>query len=627
MGARIRKRVFIFLLIPLLSAVNFLTDDFIIKLSANILLLVYVGFIIFLRDSLRGEDVRYDDSPEEIIDDETGTDETEGDENGYETDAGEEFKIISKNKSLEIQKSTEQTKSQGASGKSFFKPQDLKQNFTKIATEKVPPDLNHDEHFGFILEKILTVVKEAYLAHSTLFFWYNRKKHRLTLERFSSSSAQEISQRKFEIEDDILSKIVQKEEPELLTDIPVKAEADVIRYYNKPQGIKSFVGAPLFYNEHLAGLLAIDSKVVDAFGIETIYSLGRFVRVISSIIALFDEKFTESQSEARLKALLNILSADKKFESETELYNAVENSVKDILPWDVMAIVSFNSIEQKFRVARTLNKTSLKYAGEHLEIELTGTYVGKSIVTGVPVMLEDTSTNDLPRYAKSEEITFDGSFLAIPLTYDGQNYGVLCFESLKKNVYTTGDVDFLKKATKIFSYIVFSYSSQSMLRSLLSVDVDTKFLNNKSFVKALETELQKAAKVEVPGALALIKIDDFIDESSLFEGDPYKKVLKAITEILKEELTPFNIIGRLNTRIFGVYFFNSSTKEVFLWAEKLRVKIARKPIAVISKQTTFTVSIGVATTTNKTDVDEVVYNAELALKKALEKGGNSVKSI
>jgi PleD family two-component response regulator len=59
----------------------------------------------------------------------------------------------------------------------------------------------------------------------------------------------------------------------------------------------------------------------------------------------------------------------------------------------------------------------------------------------------------------------------------------------------------------------------------------------------------------------------------------------------------------------------------------MRTKIARKPIAVVSKQTTFTVSIGVAGTGNTSDAEEVISNAELALNKALEKGGNTVKSI
>ena len=68
-------------------------------------------------------------------------------------------------------------------------------------------------------------------------------------------------------------------------------------------------------------------------------------------------------------------------------------------------------------------------------------------------------------------------------------------------------------------------------------------------------------------------------------------------------------------------------KNVFIWAEKLRVKIARKPIAIVSKQNTYTISIGVASTHGKLDSDEVFHNAELALQKAVEKGGNTVKSV
>ena len=36
------------------------------------------------------------------------------------------------------------------------------------------------------------------------------------------------------------------------------------------------------------------------------------------------------------------------------------------------------------------------------------------------------------RFSKSEDLTFDGSFLAIPLMYGNQNFGDLCFESLKE---------------------------------------------------------------------------------------------------------------------------------------------------------------------------------------------------
>lgn len=627
-SVRNKKRLLIFSLIPVLIAILFLTEDLILRIISAALLVLYVGFIIFLRDSVREES--FDSKLEEPIADSSGSDNlaSPNKNKSYEVDDGEDFKIVSSSKKVEVitgeNYSPEQRESKS---KDYFKPHDLKENFTQIATEAIPEDVSHDEQFAFVLEKILNVIKEAYMAHSAVFFWYNKNKERLTLEKHVSSSSLAITEQKFDIEDDVLSKIVRKEEPELLTDITPTAEADVIRYYNSKQGIKSFVGVPLFYGKSLAGVLALDSKMNDAFGIETVYSLGRFVRVLSIIISLFEEKFAESQAEQRLKSLLGVLNIDKKFKNEKDLFTMLESAVKDLLPWNAFTFVYYNPADQKFRTSKIVNKTTLKYVGENLEVELGGTIVGKAILSGLPIKIDDTSSGEYLRFTKQEDVSFDGSFLAVPLVYDEQNYGVLCFESLKKNLYTTEDVQFMKQSTRIFSFMVHAFSSQMILKNLLSVDIETKTLNNENFLLQLRNDLVKASEFNADGALALIELDEFIEEDSLFEGDPFPKVLKSIANTIKEEITPLNIFGRLDEKLFGVYFFNSTTKDVFLWAEKLRIKIARKPIAVVSKQTTFTISVGVASAAGKTDVKEVLENAKLALNKALEKGGNSVKSI
>ncbi|MEK6552958.1 MAG: GAF domain-containing protein, partial [Bacteroidota bacterium] len=544
----------------------------------------------------------------------------------YETDAGEDFKIISPTKNIEVITADNFASGINRGNKDLFKPPDFKQNFEKIVHEQLPEDVNHDEQFGFVLEKILSVVKDSFMAHTAAFFWYNKNRKRLTLERYVSSSSQ-ITQQKFDLEDDILGKIVQKEEPELLTDISSNAEIDVIRYYSVPQGIKSFVGVPLFYGKSLTGILVLDSKVNDAFGIEQVYALGRIVRVISIIITLFEEKFSESQAELRLNTLLNMLSYDKKIESESDLHRTIENAVQGLMDWDSFTFVSYYPSEQKFKTSKIINKTSLKYVGENLEIDLAGTLVGRAILSATPVKIDDTSISEIPRFSKNEDVSFDGSFLAIPLVYDEQNFGVLCFESLKKNVYSNNEVTFIKNATKIFAFILHSYSTISVLKSLLSVDAETKTLNYDSFLERFTVDLVRSKELGIQGAVAMIKIDDFLEQDSLFESDPFPKIVRVISQIIKDEMTPLNLIGRLSQKVFAVYFFNMLPKDVFLWAEKLRIKIARKPIAIVSKQTTFTVSIGVASTTNKTDVQEILTNAELALKKALEKGGNTVKSI
>ncbi len=621
LSEKYRKRLLTFIFIPILIALLLLTEELIIKIIVGIVLIIYAAFIIFLRDSAKPDAVG-----DKIISQNEFDDLDESTLEKYQPDKGEDFKIISPNKNIEVITADTFTPSLNRGNKEFFKPPNFKENFEKIVHEELPKGVSQDEEFGFVLEKILSVIKDSFMAHTAAFFWYNKNRRRLTLEKYVSSATQ-ISKQKFDLEDDILGKIIQKEEPELLTDISTNAEIDVIRYYNAPQGIKSFVGVPLFYGKSLTGILTLDSKMNDAFGIEQIYSLGKIVRVISVIISLFEEKYSETQAEKRLQALIGVLSYDKKFESETELYSALDNAVKELIDWDAFTFVSYFPTEGKFKTVRIMNKTSLKYVGENLEVDLSGTIVGKSILSATPVKIDDTSITEYPRFSKNEDVSFDGSFLAIPLVYDDQNYGVLCFESLKKNVYTNNEVNFIKNATKMFAFILHSYSSISILKGLLSVDIETRTLNYDSFIERLSVDLVRSKELNTNGAVVLIRIDDFLEQDTLFEGDPFPKVLRAIAQMVKDEMTPLNILGRLSEKIFAVYFFNTAPKDVFLWAEKLRIKIARKPVSVVTKQTTFTVSIGVASTTNKTDVQEVLYNAELALKKALEKGGNTVKSI
>jgi diguanylate cyclase (GGDEF)-like protein len=602
--------------IPVLASGLFFSDDLTIRLIIIALLVVYVAFIIFLRDSVRFSGGYSISETEETIAETSSLPRTETEES---------FKIVSKNKKVDVITDDNYRPEYGVS-KTTLKPHDLKERFDEIVKETLPPGTGHDEQFGFVIERMLTVMAELYNAHSAIYFWHNKKKEKLIIEKFISSSNQ-LTKRKFDIEDDVLSKIVETGEPELLTDISRAAEADVIRYYDSNQGIKSFAGVPVFYNNELVAIIAIDSKVEDAFGIETIYSLGRFIRLITMLIGIFEEKYSDTISQKRLEGLLKILGPENEFEDEKEMINALPDALKSMIKWDAFAFIYFHPVEKIFRTEKVENITALKYIGKDLQIDLNGTLVGKSIVTGIAVKIDDTSVGTYKRYSRAEDVSFDGSFVAVPLIYNKQIYGVICFESLKKNAYSNNDVQFLKKSLNVLAYIIYTHSTQKLLKNLTSVDFETRALNAASFKERLSADLIKAKQLEIPGTLALLKIDDFIEQESLFDDNPLPKVVSVVSAIIADEMTPLNLFGRLDDRIFGVYFFNASTKNVFVWAEKLRVKIARKPVSVVSKQTTFTVSIGIASTTNKDNADEVMHNANLALNKALEKGGNAVLNV
>jgi len=142
-------------------------------------------------------------------------------------------------------------------------------------------------------------------------------------------------------------------------------------------------------------------------------------------------------------------------------------------------------------------------------------------------------------------------------------------KSLKKNIYTNADVKFLKNSVNIISYIIYSLSSKTLLKSLIALDLETRALNSESFKERLSADLYKAQSVNLPGALALIKIDDFLEQESLFDGDPLPKVLKVVAETIAKEMTPLNIFGRIDEKLFAVYFL-TPIRKMFLYGQKTK---------------------------------------------------------
>lgn len=616
---RNRNRIITFSVFILVSLLILLIEDFLLRIIAIFVLVIYAAFIIFLRDSVRS------DEPYEppVMDEEEDQFAPPSEHSVNTFDEG--FEVVSKHTNIETINADNFNKI--SSPRLILNPPDLIEKFGKIINEEIPSDSGNNEMFSFVLENILKVIHESfYGTHTAVFFWYKKNESKLSIEKFVSVS-NEISRRKFDIEDDILSKIVENGEPKYLTEIPSIAEADSIRYYSTVQGIKSFAGVPLFFEGNLIGILAIDSKSRDSYGPEHIYALGRIVRLISLLIGIFQEKHADHIAKQRLKGILNLINTDKNFENEFTILNSLESTMSLLIHWDAFAFVFFNPLLQKFKISKVVNKTSLKYVGENLEIELNNTLVGKSIITEKPVKIDDTSIDNLKRFSRNEDVNFEGSFMAVPLVYNNQNYGVICFESLKKNIYSNNDLQFLKSAVNILSFIIYSYSSQTLLKSFIALDIETKALNLETFREQLESDLLKCLEFKAHSTIALIKIDDFLEQESLFEGNPFPKVLQSIFASIKEELPKHSLIGRLDERVFGIFFFGVNSKDVFLWAEKLRIKIARKAIAVASRQTTYTVSIGIASSSGQTNTDEVIRNADLALQKAVERGGNAVRTI
>jgi signal transduction protein with GAF and PtsI domain len=198
------------------------------------------------------------------------------------------------------------------------------------------------------------------------------------------------------------------------------------------------------------GVLAIDSTEEYAFSIEHVFSLGRFSRLLSMLIWLFNEKSSDTQAEKRLNSLINVINGNLNFKDETELATLLENSARNLVESDLVTFVYFNPHKKKFIAQRVWNNLSYDYIPEGTEIELNDTIVGKVVQTKFPLKVDDVEEKPIIRYRKDEKIGYTGSFIAVPLAFEDEIYGVMCFENSKKKFFNGGDVNILKNTLRFY---------------------------------------------------------------------------------------------------------------------------------------------------------------------------------
>ncbi|HPN38152.1 MAG TPA: GAF domain-containing protein [Melioribacteraceae bacterium] len=627
---KLKKRFYSFMVFPFFLVFTLVTDDMTIRFISIIIIVLCAGIFIFVRDRHIEEEERDVITP--IQPENQFIRPTIKRDNETSTDLDETVKIISKlpgatksEVSEEVKLETAKQTTTIAEEKYFKKPKDLKQKYEKLAISDYPDKLDNDKQFLFVMEIVLEIIKNIYNSNSVIFFWYKQKSSVFSVGRFVSDTPDAIITDKLPKEDDILSKIVTNQEPEIITNIPSRAEKDNLRYYKTPQNIKSFIGVPLFYDKWLAGVLAIDSTDEFAFGIEHVFSLGRFSRLLSMLIWLFNEKSSDTQAEKRLNSLLNVINGNLNFKDESELATLLENSARNLVESDAVTFVYFNPHKKKFITQRVWNNLSLDYIEEGTEIELIDTIVGKVVQTKFPLKVDDVEEKPIKRYCNNEKIGYSGSFMAVPLAFEDEIYGVMCFENAKKKFFTGGDVNILKNTLRFYGFVLFAYSTKAILSDMLTVDPETRILNKIEFFNRVEQQIELVRELKIEGALLLIHIDEFVEEETLFEGNILNRIIKAVVGLIKQDLPVNSIFGRINNRDFGIYLLNTNQNKAFSFAESLRSKIARNPFTILQTQKLVTTSIGVANSDIGKKINDVLKDAELALKKAIEKGGNNTK--
>ncbi len=504
-------------------------------------------------------------------------------------------------------------------------PSDISERYFEIINEAAPGIENNKATISFFLDKMIKLVREGMMAHTAAFFWVNQNTRKITPAAYIVGT-DDFKVAPIPLENDLLSQVVLTERPVSRESISAGDEVSLIRYYNGPHGIRSFGAVPVYFDRKVIGVMAVDSKDEDAFGPETLFAMGRYVRIITHVLSIVQTGFLEGLAEKRLKAMNGIIDQLLISNSVDDILGVFEQRLRELIPAKVIYFLDFPGTTNSLRISRVFTTEGTPYVPEGTEVEVANTLAGNQLSNPGPLYYKNVTEEGIPRFNPNEERVEAGSLLTVPLNINGQLIGILCLESPENNAFTSAESRFVARLNSLLSYVFYNYSLQMMLRNDVLYDAETRVMNKKFFMEQVDLELQRLKMNNLQGALALVSIDKAPEQMELFGSDISSKPHLRLAEYLRSEAGVEHTIGKLDKDIYGVFSFGRDAKKAYIWAEKLKSKVAKQSSTAAGGGNGFTISVGIAPAENKGSFEEIFQLALLALQKAQEGTGGKVVS-
>ena len=242
--------------------------------------------------------------------------------------------------------------------------------------------------------------------------------------------------------------------------VVVHSPEDATRFPNsqalvKQTGVESFCMLPLTTAVRRLGAIGFGSLRQHAFGESEIDFLGHVARQVAVAVdnVLHDESNESAKVELslerdRLRLLLDVSESIASYRGLKELFDELNKRLPQLVPFDFINLVLHDPVRNVMRLEiLSTEEPSTIQPGRETPIEESPS--GLVWQTQEPVMIGDLAEET--RFAMLRPLLLQNgvrSYCAVPLTSALRRLGALGFGSLRPNVYTRSDVEFMQHVAK-----------------------------------------------------------------------------------------------------------------------------------------------------------------------------------
>jgi diguanylate cyclase (GGDEF)-like protein/PAS domain S-box-containing protein len=167
---------------------------------------------------------------------------------------------------------------------------------------------------------------------------------------------------------------------------------------------------------------------------------------------------------------------------------------------------------------------------------------------------------------------------------------------------------------------------QEKLEYLATTDSLTGVLNRRQFFELSKNEISRSHRSKVPLSIAIADIDYFKNINDTYGHGVGDEVLKDLADVCKNNLRPYDILGRLGGEEFGITLVGCNHAQAFKIIERLRKIIAKRDIMVDGNNINITISAGIEEfSEDANNLELMISQADQALYNAKNAGRNRVE--
>lgn len=472
------------------------------------------------------------------------------------------------------------------------------------------------KEFNYLVSKVLTIIASVFDTRTVVFFWVNKDKETFTLETYLTDARFFSEQKKYAFGFDAISDVASKGKPIVITDIKTTVELKIIPYYTSESSTGSFIAVPIFFNNIVVGIVAIDSTEEKKYTAKTIDALGNYTKLISGLIQSYTSKYDLIQET-------KILESVQLFKSMFTNSSSTKDEVIDVLLASIeqlavgnplIGICMFDETINEWGIVRTsnaMNNPELRSA----VVELNNSLVGHTILSGATVIAHPLHQEKI-RFYSGEPSTYNTYFFSVPIKSIANCFGALFLEgnNFERILPEQRSFEFLAEQVGI---ILEQIAVNEAIQSNSMVNDLTGIMNYSSFTKRLQDELLRATDFRQDISICLIRIDSMQQRLEL------KPLMTHLSSLVTKFVRPYDVVSQIDDRTIVVSLISMKAENARIWSEKFKKSVSMSTLTLIERTVSLTVSIGICEFNPSYTLERFLSNAEEALKNS-EKRGNSI---